>query len=524
MAFVNAHILSFIIFLPLAGAAAVLVLPARWTTVIRLTSLGFALAALALAAALFGRVVGTGEFEIVERAPWIPALNVQYHLGVDGVAAALMLMTALLVPVAILASWREIERSVKAFHLLILVLATGMLGVFAALDAFLFYVLWEVVLIPMVFLIGIWGSGDRIRAALKFVLFTMAGSVLMLVAFLYMANATGTFDLLAWYAHRFTIAEQLWLFAGLGIAFAIKVPLIGLHTWLPDAHTEAPTAGSVLLAGVLLKMGTYGFFRLAMPLFPAAVAASMEILLALAVVGIIAGALLAMVQPDLKRLIAYSSVSHMGFVILGLCALERQAVAGAILQMVNHGLTTGALFLIVGMLYGRKHTRMIADFGGTARALPRIAAVFLFMALSSIGLPGLNNFPGEFLILLGSFQTRTLWAAAAIAGVVLSAVSMLWATGRVFFGSLKHEEERRLPDLSLREGVVLLPIIALVILIGVWPQGLLAKVWKPADAFIALAKRVEMIVPAPPPALQSQAPASVAMPEDDVPSVSEGAE
>ncbi|MFH0799557.1 MAG: NADH-quinone oxidoreductase subunit M [Pseudomonadota bacterium] len=496
MGFINSHLLTAIIFLPIAGMIVVLAMPSKWTRGIRVFSLFTSLCVFALTALAFTRVSGTGEFEIVEQAPWIVSLGISYHLGIDGASLLLLLLTAVLVPISIIASWREIDRQVKAFHVLILLLETGMLGVFAALDVFLFYVFWEVVLIPMYFMIGIWGSGDRIRAALKFVIFTMVGSLLMLVAILYAANAANSFDLLAWYAHHFTAREQIWLFAALALAFAIKVPIIGFHTWLPDAHTEAPTAGSILLAGVLLKMGAYGFFRFAMPLFPLAVVEFMPAILTLSVVGIIAGALLAMVQPDLKRLIAYSSVSHMGFVMLGLAALNREAVAGSVLQMVNHGLTTGALFLMVGMIYGRRHTRMIADYGGTARSWPALAAVFIFMVLSSMGLPGLNNFAGEFLVLLGSFQTRTVFSAIAILGVILVAIYMLWAVARVFFGPLKNEEERRMPDLCAREYATLVPLIALIIMIGVWPEFLLTKIWRPAQVFVKLSKRVEMIVPA----------------------------
>jgi len=479
----------------MAGMLAILALPSKWRTAIRFVSLAASLFALASAAAVFARVSGAGDFELVEFASWIPSLGVGYHLGVDGVSALLILMTAVLLPVSVLASWREIDRGVKAFHALLMLLATGMMGVFASLDLFLFYVFWEAVLIPMIFLIGAWGSAGRIAAAVKFVIFTTAGSVLMLAAILYAAVKAGSFDLMDCYSHVFTVEEQMWLFTGLAVAFAIKVPMIGLHTWLPDAHTEAPTAGSILLAGVLLKMGTYGFYRFAMPMFPAAVAWSADLMLSLAVAGIIAGALLAMVQPDLKRLVAYSSISHMGFVILGLYALERQAVAGAVLQMANHGITTGGLFLVVGMLYERRRTRMIEDFGGTARSLPALSAAFIFLGLSSMGLPGLNNFAGEFLVLMGSFQTRTPYAAAAILGLVFGAVYILWAIARVFFGPLKNEEERRMPDLRFREYSSLVPIAAIVILVGVWPQGLLEKVWRSSDAFIRLAKRVEMIAP-----------------------------
>lgn len=495
MTAIDSHILTIIIFLPIIGMLAVICMPSRWQTGIRAASLAVSLVTLAACALCFMRVKGTGDFEIVEMAAWIPALGINYHLGVDGAAISLMLMTSILVPVAIVASWREIDKRVKLFHVLILILANGMLGVFAALDAFLFYVFWEIVLIPMYFLIGIWGSGDRIRIAIKFVLFTMVGSVLMLVAILYGGKATGSFNLLSWYAHAFGVKEQMWLFAAFALAFAIKVPLIGFHTWLPDAHSEAPTAGSILLAGVLLKMGSYGFFRFAMPLFPAAVVAFAPAILTFAVASIILGALLAMVQPDLKRLIAYSSVSHMGLVILGLIALERNAVAGALLQMVNHGLTTGALFLMVGMMYGRRHTRMIADWGGTARALPALATFFIFMCLSSLGLPGLNNFAGEFLVLLGSFQTRTVYASIAILGVIFTAVYLLWALLRVFFGPLAHGEEKSLYDLTPREYSTILPIAALIVLIGVWPQGLLSKLWQSADSFVKLSKRVEMILP-----------------------------
>ena len=494
MTFIGSHILSLTVFLPLIGMFLVLCLPSHWKKEIRLASLFISLGALLLATLCFLRIKGTGEFEIMELAEWIPALSVTYHLGMDGTSAALLLMTAILVPISILASWHEIDKSVKMFHALILLLETGMLGVFLALDVFLFYIFWELVLIPMYFIIGIWGSGDRVRVAIKFVLFTMVGSVLMLVAILYAAKVTGTFNILAWYAHNFAAKEQLWLFGAFALAFAIKVPLIGFHTWLPDAHTEAPTAGSILLAGVLLKMGSYGFFRFAMPLFPAAVAHFAPAILTFAVAGIILGALLAMVQPDIKRLVAYSSVSHMGFVILGLAALEKQAVAGAVLQMVNHGITTGALFLMIGMLYGRKHTRLIADWGGTARSLPILSIFFIFMVLSSMGLPGLNNFAGEFLILIGSFQTQTIYSAIAIIGVILAAAYLLWAVLPIFFGPLQHEEEKQLLDMRPREYLELIPVVIIIVIIGVWPQGVLSKIWNSADAFIKLSKRVEHTV------------------------------
>jgi len=487
--------LSAAIFLPAAGALVVALLPDRRAALVRSAALAISLATLALCAGIFLRVKGSGDLELNEAAAWMPSLGIRYRVAVDGSSMLLMLMTALLSVTAILASWREIGSRVKLFHALILLLECAMLGLFAAVDMFLFFVFWEAVLIPMYFIIGIWGSGDRARAALKFVIFTMSGSVLMLLAIVYAGGAAGSFDLVDWLKYRFSPTEQRWLFAAFALAFAVKVPVIGLHTWLPDAHTEAPTAGSVLLAGVLLKMGGYGFYRVAMPLFPVAVAQYAPLMLTLAVIGIIAGALLAMVQTDLKRLIAYSSISHMGFVMLGLWALNGQAAAGAVLMMVNHGLVTGALFLIVGMLYERRHTRLIADYGGSARSLPLIAAAFMFMSLASMGLPGLNNFASEFLVLLGAFQTRTAYAAISVAGVVLTAAYLLWAIQRVFLGPLKNEDERKMPDLGLRECASLIPLAALVFIIGIWPQITLAKISRPSDAFVALSKRVEMFVP-----------------------------
>lgn len=493
MNLIHTHLLSVIIFLPLLGMVAISFIPSRFDKSIRIVSILFSAVVLLFAAWAWKLFQGTGEFELKEVISWIPSLQIFYRVGVDGVALLLMLLTAFLTPVAILASWREIQVRVKTFHILMLLLETGLLGVFAATDLFLFYVFWEVVLIPMYFLIGIWGSGNRIRSALKFFIFTMAGSIFMLAAILYCAVAVGgSFDLIAWYAHRFGLMEQLFLFAAFAIAFGVKVPIIPLHTWLPDAHTDAPTAGSVILAGVLLKMGTYGFYRFAMPLFPMAVIKYSPLMLTLAVIGIVYGGLVAMVQPDLKRLVAYSSISHLGFVMLGLFSLQIEAVQGAVLQMINHGLSTGALFLMVGMLYERNHTRMIEDYGGAARAVPVLAAAFILISLSSIGLPGLNNFVGEFLILLGSFQTKTAYAAVSISGVVIAAVYMLWTVQRVFFGRLKDEEALKTPDLSVREYWVLIPIIIFVFIIGVWPKPWISTIEKSTNAFLHLSKRVEI--------------------------------
>jgi NADH-quinone oxidoreductase subunit M len=511
--FFGHHLLSAIIFLPLAGALVLLTALADRPRAARWVSLAVAAATAALGACLIVRTKGVGEFEFVEAASWIPSLGISYRVGVDGASALLIGMTALLAVCAVLASWREIASRVPLFCALLLLAEAGLVGVFAALDLFLFFIFWEAALIPMYFLIGIWGSGDRIRAAIAFVLFTMVGSALLLAALLYAGSAAGSFSLVEWYAHRFTAAEQRWLLAGLVIAFGIKVPLLGLHSWLPDAHAEAPTAGSVLLAGAFLKMGGYGLYRVALPLCPLAAQEYAPLLLALAVAGIVIGALLAMVQVDLKRLVAYSSISHMGFVVLGLAALERHAAAGAALQMVTHGLAIGGLFLLAGILSERRHTRLIADYGGTARSLPLIATAFIFMALSAMGLPGLAGFASEFLVLLGSFQTQTLFAAAATAGVVLMAIAFVWAIQRVFFGPLAHEEERRMPDLRAREMGSLALLGALIVTIGVWPQGAVGKLSRSADAFVALTKRVEMIIPAAPqvqqqtqPRMQMQAP------------------
>ncbi|MBI4126542.1 MAG: NADH-quinone oxidoreductase subunit M [Deltaproteobacteria bacterium] len=495
MHWIQTHLLTTIIFLPLVGAVITIAIPSRFRDAIRMVSLVTTIVVFVLAWKAWTALTGTGEFEFSELLPWIPSVGVSYHVGVDGVGMILMFLSAFITPLAILGSWQEIDRRVKAFHVFILILETGMLGVFAALDLFLFYIFWEVVLIPMYFMIGIWGSSQRIRAAMKFVLYTMAGSVLMLAAILYGAWATGgSFDLLTWYSKGFGPVEQLWLFAAFALAFAIKVPVFPLHTWLPDAHTEAPTAGSVILAAVLLKMGTYGFYRFAMPLFPLAVVKFAPLFLALGVIGITGSALVAMVQPDLKRLIAYSSVAHLGFVMIGLFALEPHAAAGAVLQMVNHGISTGALFFLVGMIYARRHTRQISDYGGIARTVPITTAVFLFVTMSSVGLPGLNNFVGEFLILLGTFQTKTTHAAIAVIGVVLAALYMLWAVQRVFFGKITIEENRGLRDLTLREAVVLIPLLIMMVVIGIAPKPWLAKIERSTENFLALSKRVEMNV------------------------------
>ena len=421
-----------------------------------------------------------GDMQFVERLPWIPAYGIQYIVGIDGISLFLVLLTTLLMPIAILASW-SIHDRLKEYLIAMLLLQTGMLGAFVALDLFLFYVFWEVMLVPMYFLIGVWGGTRRIYAALKFVIYTMAGSLLMLVAIIYLAARHAeleqvlTFDLLKLYGMRLPFEEQIWLFLAFGLSFAIKVPLFPFHTWLPDAHVEAPTAGSVILAGVLLKLGTYGFLRFAMPLFPAAATAAAPVIIVLAVIGIVYGAAVAMMQTDIKKLVAYSSVSHLGFVMLGLFVFSMQSVQGAIFQMISHGLSTGALFLLVGMIYDRRHTRAIDDFGGLWKVVPLFSAVFLVVMFASVGLPGLNGFIGEFLILVGAFGVTPGWTAAAATGVILGAVYMLWMYRRFIFGPVKNSANEALADLNGREVLLLAPIVLLIVVMGIYPQPLLRR-------------------------------------------------
>jgi NADH-quinone oxidoreductase subunit M len=494
MTLLDQHLLSFIIFSPLAG---LLVLPFLKSSAQKICALLASLLPLGLLVRLFCLFEeGEASFQFQEVSRWFQGFNVYYRLGVDGFSLPLLLLTGLLVPLSILASWREIQRQVGMYLSFFLLLQAGMFGVFAALDLFLFYVFWEVMLIPMYFLIGIWGGTRRVYAAMKFVLYTMFGSLLMLAAILYLYFAGGsTFNLVDLYALSLPIKTELLLFAAFAIAFAIKVPLFPFHTWLPDAHTEAPTGGSVLLAGVLLKMGTYGLVRFAIPLFPQAAHLSVPLFLVLSIIGIVYGGFVSMVQPDLKKLVAYSSVSHMGFVVLGIASGTSLGISGATLQMVNHGLSTGALFLLVGMIYERRHTRMINDFGGLATPMPLYALIFILVTLSSLGLPGTNGFVGEFLILLGVFERAPLFSALGAFGVVLAAVYLLWMIRRIFFGSLMREENRGLKDLSLREVGVLVPILILILWIGVAPGFLLDKINPTVDRFITQqARQIDGIV------------------------------
>jgi NADH-quinone oxidoreductase subunit M len=484
-------LLSMIVWTPFLGALLVLLVPRDNPEGARRAALAFSLITFVLSLALWaGFRTDTADFQYLEQVAWIPDFGIQYLLGIDGVSLFLVLLTTFLTPIVVLFSFGDISTRVKEYFFFLLMLETGMLGAFVAIDLFLFYVFWELMLIPMYFIIGIWGGTRRIYASLKFLIYTLTASLLMLVAILYLVGIHArtspvTFDVRLLYDVALSSREQLWLFTAFALAFAVKVPMFPLHTWLPDAHVEAPTGGSVILAGVLLKMGTYGFLRFAMPLFPDAAAAATPLILALAVIGILYGAAVAMVQPDLKKLVAYSSVSHLGFVMLGLFAVDSIGVQGAIYQMLNHGLSTGALFLLVGMIYERRHTRAIADFGGLWKVVPVYAAVFLVVMFSSVGLPGLNGFVGEFLILLGAFGTNRLAAIFATGGLVLGAVYMLWMFQRVIFGPLRHEENKQLHDLSRREIMVLAPVVAMIVIMGVYPRPFLATMKPSVDALVA---------------------------------------
>ncbi|MCB2210888.1 NADH-quinone oxidoreductase subunit M [bacterium] len=474
--------LTSIVFIPLLGALLLILVPASKSALIRGFSFVVMLIGFIVSLPLFWAFdASSAAFQFVEKVPWIPSIGINYHLGLDGISLLLVLLTTFLGPIVILGSG-AIQKHLKGYFISILLLQTGMLGAFLALDLFLFYIFWEVMLIPMYFLIGIWGGLERIYAAVKFFIYTMVGSLLMLVAILWIYFNTTvpgighTFDYtqLVQYAH-FDVHAQLWLFAAFALAFAIKVPMFPFHTWLPDAHVQAPTAGSVILAGVLLKMGTYGYIRFAMPMFPDGVDHFKPVMIALAVIGIVYGAMVSIAQKDMKKLVAYSSVSHLGFVMLGLFALNAQAVSGALIQMVNHGLSTGALFLLVGVVYDRRHTRMIADYGGIAKVMPWYAAVFTMVALSSIGMPGLNGFIGEFLILVGAFKSHPVWAIIAATGVILAAIYLLWMIRRVFYGPMTHKENESLTDLNLREWATLVPLLIFIVWIGVYPNTFLSK-------------------------------------------------
>jgi NADH-quinone oxidoreductase subunit M len=470
--------LVLVTFLPLLGAIILLFFREQQRQAIRWSALAISLVTFGVSLWLLASFTASdGEIQLEVRRLWLKVgdLPISFHLGVDGLSIWMVLLTTFLTPIAILSTWTAVTERVKGFMMFFLMLETGMLGVFLALDLVLFYIFWEFTLVPMYFLIGVWGGERRIYAAVKFFLFTMAGSVIMLLAILYLGLTAGTFSLPELVSGGLAPAgAQMWLFLAFGLAFAIKVPMFPLHTWLPDAHVEAPTAGSVILAGVLLKMGAYGFLRFNLPLFPEASRQAAPWMAALAVIGILYGAAVALAQKDVKKLVAYSSVSHLGFVMLGIFSFNAQGVQGAVLQMVNHGLSTGALFLIVGMLYERRHTRLLSEYGGLWKVMPVLSAVSLLVMLSSVCLPGLNGFVGEFNILLGAYGSTVLgtavFAGAATAGVILAAVYLLFMFQKVFQGPVTKAENLALKDINWREYLTLAPILVFIILIGVYPR------------------------------------------------------
>jgi NADH-quinone oxidoreductase subunit M len=492
-------VLTALLVWPLVAALVVLLLPSARAKQVAFVA---SLVEFALSVPLWWAFAPEGGMQFVADYPWIAAWGIHYTVGVDGISLFLVLLTTFLMPLSVLGSWSYVTKREPGFYALLLVLTTGMIGVFVALDLFFFYVMWEVMLIPMYFIIGVWGGENRLYAAIKFFVYTMFGSLLMLVAILvlygHVGRATGTYSFA--YLHLLANLGNLgnlawWLFGAFFLAFAIKVPMFPFHTWLPDAHVEAPTAGSVILAGILLKMGTYGFLRFALPFFPA-VALSDTVqaaVVVLSLIGIIYGGLVAMVQPDFKKLIAYSSVAHLGFVMLGIWALTLQSVQGALLVMINHGISTGALFFLVGMIYERRHSRLIDAYGGIARVVPLFAAILTIVSLSSIGLPGTNGFVGEFLVLLGAFRTYPLAAVIATTGVIVAAAYLLWALQRVLFNPLDKHENEKLPDLTPRELAVLVPLLACIVWIGVYPKPFLRRMEPAARQLI------EQVRPAPTP-------------------------
>ena len=496
------HILSIVAYIPLAGALLLLFFPKEKTAMIRAWATAVAAADFAVSLLLWPWFDKTKDgFQFEEIASWIPSLGVKYHFGIDGISLLLILLTTLLGVIAIYSSYTAIHDRQKEYYVFLLLLQTGMLGTFMTLDFFLFYLFWEVMLVPMYFLIGIWGGPRKLYAAIKFFLYTLAGSVLMLLGIItvYFYNTSGvlgveglhnaaTFDIptLTALTPGMPAHLQVLLFFAFFFGFAIKVPMFPFHTWLPDAHVEAPTAGSVILAGVLLKMGTYGFVRFSLPMFPKAILTPwvLALMAFLAIFGIIYGAMVSLVQKDMKKLVAYSSVSHLGFVMLGVFALNTAGLRGGILQMINHGISTGALFLLVGIVYERRHTRLISEYGGLAKQMPIYAVFFLVIALSSMGLPLLNGFVGEFTILNGAFLKNPWWAFWALWGIVLGAAYLLWLYQRVFFGELSNPENQKLKDLSWREQWTLIPLIVCAFWIGIYPEPFFQVIDKPVDKIV----------------------------------------
>ncbi|MGD8606111.1 MAG: NADH-quinone oxidoreductase subunit M [Myxococcales bacterium] len=495
----TSNIVSWLLAIPALSALIVLLIPRSWERAVRRFSIGAMLVELVISLRFVLADYSTPGYHFVEKINWVQSLGISYKVGIDGFSLWLVILTTALSPIALYGSWGSITTRIKEYAASFLLLELGMLGAFVALDLFLFYVFWELMLVPMYLIIGIWGGQDRVYAAVKFFLYTMVGSLLMLVAILYVVSSYHelagyyTFDLEQLSSLVLPAWPQYLCFSAFAVAFAIKVPMFPFHTWLPDAHVQAPTGGSVILAAVLLKLGIYGFVRFAMPLFPVASQAIGPVLAGLGVVGIIYGAYAAWVQRDLKKLVAYSSVSHMGFILLGLFAMNRNGVSGAMLQMINHGVSTGALFLLVGVIYDRRHTRLLDDFGGLAKVMPWYSLFFVIITMSSIGLPGTNGFVGEFMILAGSFFSRspigfgTAWfvmTLLAATGVIFAAVYMLHAVLRMFWGKVVHEENAALPDLNRREVLSLLPLVALVFWIGLYPKFFLDRLYPAADEFV----------------------------------------
>jgi NADH-quinone oxidoreductase subunit M len=496
MQFFHDHILSIILFTPLVGMIPLLFIPGAnkqairwWGNIVMFVGL---LVSLPLAF-WFPRTSPEAQFKFFEQHDWIPSIGAQYLLGIDGISFLLIMLTTVLGFLAVLSSWTAIEERAKEYYAMFLLLQTGMLGVFVSLDFFLFYVFWEVMLVPMYFIIGVWGGPRKLYAAIKFFLYTLAGSVLMLLGILalYFRYQTDTgiysFNILRLLNHTFPADLQFWVFWAFMIAFAIKVPMFPFHTWLPDAHVEAPTAGSVILAGVLLKMGTYGFVRFSLPMLPQASSDPriVRVMVVLSIIAIIYGALVSMMQRDMKKLIAYSSVSHLGFCTLGIFALNPHGLAGSVIQQVNHGISTGALFLIVGLIYERRHTREIKELGGLSNVMPIYATLFMIVMLSSIGLPLLNGFIGEFTILQGAFEANWHWAAWAVTGIVLGAAYMLWLYQRTMFGVCDNPKNQVLKDLNFREIMTLVPLVLWAFWIGLYPKPFFKVLERPVAAIVA---------------------------------------